>query len=209
MGLGSDVLEIYRELGRHYEVIHDGVVVSQESLLHTTNTQATKPFVLLAHLKVELPYNTMAQGGDILHFIDEGSYYLVTMKQPFIFENEVVHFFSVIYRCNCRVNANHWDADGRDANERKIGHWVPLASNLYGCIADPYQGEEVEKDRDSGEFYGKEIYDLYLPLFSGLKTGVSCWITPTGREEVCLKVTRIKQFVFDGVVEVRVESDGR
>lgn len=211
MSLGPDVKEIYQELGRRYEVLREGVAVAEESLLHKANTQATKPFVLLAHLKVRFPFDTIVKGGDVIRFKDDGSHYTATMMQPDVFENEIVYFFSVVYRCNCRVELEHWNALGRDANERRTGAWdpLPLGTGLFGCIADPYQGEEIESERESGESYGKEIYDLYIPNRIGITTGVSCRVTPFGMAEARYKATRIKRFIFDGVAELRVETDGR
>lgn len=211
MSLGPDVKEIYQELGRGYEVIRGGTVVAEEHLMHKTNTQATKPFVLLAHLKVRFPFDTHVRGGDVIRFKDDGSYYTATMMQPDVFENEIVYFFSVIYRCNCRVDLENWNKQGRDGNERRTGAWEAVAdgAGLFGCIADPYQGAETELDRESGERFGKKVFDLYLPSRPGITVGTSCRVTPDGRDEERFKVTRIKRFVFEGVLELRVEDDGR
>jgi hypothetical protein len=81
-GLGSDISEVYDEMGADISIVNRTPVVTGQKILYEINSQATKPFIREHHLDATFPYDTLIQTTDILLMTAVSRYYMVMNKTP-------------------------------------------------------------------------------------------------------------------------------
>jgi len=101
MGIGPDIAEVLGELGTLVNIIkHDGSDATQEYIDYEVQIEANSPFLTQFMLDCTLVYNTAALPGDIIQFVDDGVYHLLSVAVKPRFEQDVVTVEGVLYRCN-------------------------------------------------------------------------------------------------------------
>lgn len=136
-GIGVDIASVINELGVLATVIKEingSVQTSTEKITYEINEQATNTFVREFHLNASFAYNTVINSGDVIQF--EGNSYLVSNKTPDTFENTIVEYASVIYKCNLPSTAKivTWSQTQNPTTYEITSGWTVKKALAYGLI---------------------------------------------------------------------------
>jgi len=166
MRLGSDIKEVYSELGTAVSIISRSPVIRGERIIYKLNSQATKPFIREHHLDSTAPFDTLITTDDIIRFDETGDCYLVMNKTPDMFEDSVVEYSMVLYKCNLPLSAHILrPIEYRDpVSYEMISGWeVVVDSPLYGLISDRVFGSMIDQEETGAGQFPIWRIDLFLP----------------------------------------------
>lgn len=209
VGLGADIKEVYIELGTAVSIISRNPVVTGEKVIYELNAQATKPFIREHHLDATFPYDTVVTTDDVLEFDETGGQYLVMNKTPDMFEDSIVEWSMVLYKCNLPLTAHILrPIEIRDpVSYDMIQGWhIVVDSPVYGLISDRIFGSEISQEEagGAGQFPIWRI-DLYLPKYYGVKPLDRVIISETEY----YKVETIEDYYYPGVCTALLVEDTR
>ena len=208
IGLGSDIKEVYSELGTAVSIISRTPIVTGEKVIYELNSQETKPFIREHHLDSTFPYDTAVTVEDILEFTETGDHYLVMNKTPEMFENSIVEYSMVLYKCNLPLTVHILrPLEIRDAvSYNMIGGWhIVKDSPVYGLISDRVFGSEItQADTGAGQFPIYRI-DLYISKFYGVKPLDRIVVS----ESEFYKVETVENYYYPGVCVCMLVEDTR
>lgn len=208
MGLGSDIKEVYSELGTAVSIISRSPVIRGERIIYELNSQATKPFIREHHLDSTAPYDTLITTDDIIRFDETGDCYLVMNKTPDMFEDSIVEYSMVLYKCNLPASAfivRPVESRDPDTYEITSGWKVVVSPPVYGLISDRVFGSEIDQEvTGAGQFPVWRI-DLFLPKRYDVK--------PLDRivlsETEYYKIETIEKYNYPGVSVMLLTEDTR
>jgi len=156
MAIGDDVKETYEEVGIPYQVekLDTGGLFDEKCLIEKYTEQSTE-FIRQRVVVVNIPYDTEAVPGDLIHL--EGEEFLITSKDSTRVENAVAFYRCMLYRCNdfCSIytyNPNR----GYDSNYNKYPEFSLEEENVPLLFLDVPRATEAE-----------EIESVYLGSISG------------------------------------------
>jgi hypothetical protein len=208
LGLGADIREVYTELGTAVSVITRTPIITGETVLYDINAQATKPFIREHHLDSTFPYDTEITVNDVVQFTKTGDHYLIMNKTPEMFEDSVVEYSVVLYKCNLSTSVHVLrPIEIRDAATYNmvVGWHVAIDSPIYGLMSDRIFGSSLEEgSRMAGQFQIWRI-DLYIPKFYGIKPLDRIVIS----EHEYYKVESIDDYSYPGVSVALLVEDTR
>lgn len=208
VGLGADIKEVYTELGTAVTVVSRDPVITGERVIYELNAQATKPFIREHHLDSTFPYDTVVTTDDVLEFDETGDHYLVMNKTPEMFENSVVEWSMVLYKCNLPLTAHIVrPIEIRDpVSYNMIAGWHVIANSpVYGLISDRIFGSEISQEESGGGQFPIWRIDLYLPKFYGIKPLDRVIIS----ENEYYKVETVENYYYPGVCTALLVEDTR
>lgn len=163
MTIGPDIEEVLDEVGTSYTILRDSGNITGEKTYYKTNSQVTKPFIREFFLEAWFPYNTEAVGGDYIQFSTTGDVFLVMNKSPQMFEDAIIKYDVVLYKCNVVLDVlRPVEDDDWDANYQKLTTWQHIANQKYGLVTTPLYGHDLATDEELG-YLGLEVHELYLP----------------------------------------------
>lgn len=170
MTIGPDIEEVLNEVGTSYSILRDSGNLTGEKTYYKTNTQVTKPFIREFFLEAWLPYDTQAVAGDYIQFITTGAVYLVMNKTPHMFEDAIIKYDSVLYKCNVVIDVlRPVESDDWDSNYRKLTTWRYIAERKYALITTPLYGHDLSTDEELG-YLGLETHEMYAPISLNILT---------------------------------------
>ena len=209
MTLGSDIKEVYTDVGAAYSAIRPGPGVSGELetgyLDFELNRQVTKPFIREYFIEASLPHDTIAGVGDVIEFTTDGRKFLLMNLTPDLFENAVFEYQGVLYKCNVlagkleRSSGEDWDS-----NYKKGLNWVEIDDAIPALVTESLFGHSLETDVELG-MLGLERHELYISASYGIKT-LDRFTTVSGEFYM---VTTIKSRRYDGIDVAELETDTR
>ncbi len=202
-GIGIDIKEAYVEVGTAFTIIRDAEDLSGEYLDFDINRQATKPFIRGFFLECSLPFDTSGETGDILSFDTTQDKYLVINKTPDVFENEIIEYSGVLYRCNVSGELFR-PTEARSEQYRTGTTWATIKTNAHGLQTETLFGTDLDTDEELG-LLGLESDELYLPKSYGAQ--VLDRYQPSSGEYY--RVESIKTRKFPGVVVIKLGEDQR
>jgi hypothetical protein len=207
-GLGPDIKGVYSELGTAVSIISRTPVITGERVIYELNAQATKPFIREHHLDSTFPYDTEVTVNDILEFDVTGDHYLVMNKTPEMFENSIVEYSMVLYKCNLPALSHIVrPIEVRDPVSYDIipGWHVVVDDPVYGLISDRIFGSEImQEDTGAGQFPIWRV-DLYLPKSYGVKPLDRLIISETEY----YKIETVENYYYPGVCTCLLVEDTR
>lgn len=159
-GIGSDLLEVFEEVGVSYDIIRDGSTVATESLVYKSNRLITKPFFIEHQFDVQLPYNTVMTSGDLVKTSDGRQFYCVHLW-PEIFEDEIVSYGAVFFKLNSTISLYTPPIGGSGPNASSA--WVLAHSDIPACLVWQNQGPHYDTNSDPLEGTTRRAYSCYIP----------------------------------------------
>lgn len=169
MTIGPDIKEAIEEVGVGITILRDAGNITGEHLEYEPNAQVTKPFIQEFFLESQLNYDTQVVVGDIIQFDVTGDKYIVMNRTPELFENEVILYNGVLYKCNVVLNIYRPDDTGaRDAQYHQQTSWSLVKSSVNALLTTPLYGVDLETDLELG-LIGVSDLELYVPSFVNLE----------------------------------------
>lgn len=145
-GIGIDIYEVLNELGMTIEILEreDSPII--EKIDYDSNSQMTKPFNAEHFLMVMFGYNSVVVPGDLLHSIAQNVYYRVMNSFPEVFEDTVIYYQGIVYKCNENVSILR-PVESRDPKTLKMGvTWDTVHSDVRCLITDKLYGSELNTE---------------------------------------------------------------
>lgn len=147
MSIGPDIRDVFKEIGTPYNIRkHSGSVISGEYLDYEIPLGSTSTFIINYTLDATLAYDTKAEGGDIIEFPNDGSRFLLALKNPERFEQEVTVREVRLYRCNVWGHVKRRSVSRTTDKYKATSSWNNLiASGEDALLASnlAYMGTEV------------------------------------------------------------------
>jgi len=210
MSIGFDIKDVYREVGTAYSAVRAAPGASGEVeagyLDFELNRQVTKPFIREYFIEASLPYDSVAAVGDVVEFTGDGRKFLLMNMTPDLFENEVIEYQSVLYKCNVlagkleRSSGEDWDAQ----TYQKKHVWNVIDDNIKALVTESLFGHSLETDVELG-MLGLERHELYIS--SSYQIQSLDRFTPVSGE--WYMITTVKRRRYDGIDVAELETDTR
>lgn len=168
MSIGPDLKEVFEEVGPNYQVI-EGTGDGEDSYMAVElNAQVTKPFIREYFLECSMPYDSDAAVGDIVTIVVPDMNYMVMNMTPEMFENEVVKYSSVLYKCNFSGEIQRPTEVRSDQTLQMTQRWDTQVSTAYGLMTEALYGHDLETDEEIGNL-GLEQHEFYVPARYGIQ----------------------------------------
>lgn len=205
MTIGPDIDEVLDEVGTSFTILRDSGNLTGEKTYFKSNSQVTKPFIREFFLEAWFPYNTQAVGGDYVQFITTQDIYIVMNITPSMFEDAVIKYDVVLYKCNVQLDIlRPYESDDWDANYQKLTSWQMIAGRKWGLVTTPLYGHDLATDEELG-YLGLEVHELYLPENLGVQTLDRIRLTSLE----FFRVETIKPRRYEGVNVFEIGEDTR
>jgi len=206
MSIGPDIDEVLDEIGTSFTIKRDSGDVAGGYLDITPNTQVTKPFIREFFLEVMLSYETTIVPGEVLELDTSGERFLMMNLTPSFFENQVIYYDGVIYKCNVsgELLRPSGEADWDSSTYRRAENWETIKSDCYAILVPPEFSGEVETEEDIG-ILEIERQALYLPTSLGVQV-LDRYVASSGE---FYRVEAVKTRRYPGVDLVIVGEDTR
>ena len=163
--IGEDFKEIYKDIGRPYVRLNmDGTQSPVEYGKGILNSQATKPFTVLTTVRGFFPHDTVVRPGDVIHFLDEDSYYMVTVLKASVLEGAIKFFSGVLYMVNSLAFMSREVNGQRDERGDLIQGFVQQTQKIHCNLSDTMFGTTLLEDgRIAIGDVTRDNQTLYLP----------------------------------------------
>lgn len=202
-GLGPDIKEVYEEVGIGFTLLR-AIEIPGGFMHYSLNRQVTKPFIREFFLEAFLSYDTPATAGEVLRFDVTGDIFMVMNKTPQTFENEIIQYHAVLYKCNVsgellRVSGETWND-----NYQMNPVYQTVRANAYGLMTEALYGHDLETDEELGQI-GVENHELYLPASFGPKI-LDRYIPYSGEWPYKLETLKTRRFPAVYVAELAKDT---
>jgi hypothetical protein len=198
----EDLKSTFQEVGLSYVIVRDSGDVSGEYLTYESNAQVTKPFIREFFLEAELAYDTQVVNGDYLYLTTSDDYYMVMNKTPEVFEDQIISFNAVLYKCNVIFELlRPSESDNSDYN--LITTWSSVKVSR-GLLTSPLHGVDSEEIQEIGLIQEVEN-EFYVPSSIGIQELDRIKIS----SDEYYSVDRIKKRRFAAVDVVELGEDTR
>lgn len=205
MGIGADIKDALVDVGSTFTILRDDGDISGEYLDSESNRQVTKPFIREYFLEASIPYDTETIAGDVIRFDDDGREFMIMNKTPERFENELVNYETVLYKCN--VSGELYEFSGEDYNEQtyqKYNRWTLVKENCYALLTEKIFGTDLDQDESFGQLE-IEADLLFIPSSVGVE--IMMRYSPVSGEYY--KIKSVEKRKFDNVDMCQLEEDTR
>jgi hypothetical protein len=171
VSIGIDIKEVLEEVGGAYVLVRDSGNVSGEYGTFKYTAQATKPITLEHFRRARLAYDTDAVAGDVLEFTTSSERFMITNKMPKMFENEIVQYDAILYKCNVssgellRPSGETWSAD----TYHKETQWQVIKNNCDAMQVAALYGNDLESDQELALLNLRKD-ELYIPHSIGVQS---------------------------------------
>lgn len=203
MAIKDDIKEALDDIGTEYLVLRDSGNVSGEKLDWNPNRQVTKPFIKEFFIEALLPYDSSALPGDYIQIVPTNEIYLTTSRTPQVFENEIIQYDGVIYKCNVSGELLRPLYSGYDSNYKRTQTLSLIKENCYALLTASLFGGGLEDD-ELGQL-NISNNEMYIAKSIGIQIGDR--YSPVSGEYY--RVSDIKTRRFPGVDVVILEEDNR
>lgn len=207
MSLGQDLVDVYAEVGTKIKIFKpDGSEISGEYIDIDINRQVTKPFIREFFMEASFAFNTGAEGGVVVEFIVDGRKFLVMNLTGELFENTIISYNSVLYKCNevatiKRPTKGDWDVD-----YKKELTWPDVIVDVPILLTERFFGTGLGAVEPQ-DFMEYDILDnqMYISGYYGVKPLDRVWLSDTE----FFKVDFIEKRKFEGVWSCVLSEDTR
>jgi len=207
MSIGVDLEEVYSEVGTAIKVYSpDGTTSTGEYLDFDVNRQVTKPFIREFFLEDNLAYNTVIVGGDVIEFTVDGRTFLVMNKTGELFENKIIGYNTVLYKCNEVVTIKRPTKAGWDVNYKRAITWPSVATDVPVLLTERFFGTGLGAVEPK-DFLEYDILDnqMLISSYYVVKPLDRVWISDTE----FFQVDFVEKRKFDGVWSCVLSEDTR
>ena len=206
MSIGPDIKEAIWDVGTAYTIELPIPITTEEKLVYKGNSQATKPFIREFFLEATLSYDTEVTPGAIIKATTPEISYIVMNKTPSIFENEVIEYKAVLYKCNVSGELLRISGEASwDSNYRKTPVFEVIRSTAYALQTEVLSGSGIHVDQEIGSI-STDRQDLYVPTYYGIKE-LDRYQPVSGEEYYMVKA--VKKRLYDNVDVCELITDVR
>lgn len=204
--LDQDIAEVIDEVGTQVRIMDfNGTVRAQESIRYDVNLRTSNPFHREFFLESIFSAGTAGRAGDIVEFVTTGQRNIIMSFTPRMFENEVVLYNSMIYKCNVSGELLRMGTQEGENQYHSVPDWQPVANPCHGAMAEARYDNELITDEEIGHIENVQMV-LYVPA--------SVQIMPDDRYipvsgERPLRVGIVKRFAYEGTDVATLHEDTR
>jgi len=207
MSIGADLAEVYEEVGTSIKIYKpDGTVITGEYLDFDINRQVTKPFIREFFVEASFSYITAGVGGDVVEFLTDGRKFLIMNLTAEFFENEIITYNSVLYKCNEAATIKRPTKAGWNANYKKEITWPDVIVNVPILLTERFFGTGLGAVGPQ-DFMEYDILDnqMYISAYYGVEPLDRIWLSGTE----FFQVDFVEKRKFDGVWSCVLSEDTR
>jgi hypothetical protein len=207
MTIGPDLAEILPEVGVSVSILHPATGVSvTEYIDFDINRQVTKPFIREFFIESTFAYNTAAASGDIVSFIVDGRKFLIMNLTGELFENAVISYNAVMYKCNAVITLKRPAKAGWNATYDRTITWTDLYVGVPVLLTERFFGTTMKilEPKDLLE-YDILADQVYIPSYYDVKPLDRLWLSSTEY----YKVDFVEKRKFDAVLACGLSEDTR
>ncbi len=170
MTIGPDIREAIIEVGSAITILRSAGNVTGEYLKYKLNAQVTKPFIQEFFLEADIPYDTGIVVGDVVQINVTTTRYLVMNLIAEMFENEVIKYAGVFYKCNVLVDLKRPTEDDWDDTQtyHRQTTWTTYGGAINALITTPLYGHDLVTDEELG-MLGLERHEMYIATSEGVE----------------------------------------
>lgn len=207
MAISSDIKNVYSEIGSEINVVG---VASGEYIDTELNTMSSKPFIREAFIQASFPYDTSANAGNLIQLVETGDVYMMMNKTPDFFENAIIEYDCVLYKCNVSGELLRPSGEVYDPQTyHRQTVFELISSNNYSLQTEPFYGNDLITDDDPKEApIGNVLIskaELYVPKSVGIEVN-DRWQPVSGEY---YRVDNVSRRVFPGVDVAILNEDTR
>lgn len=203
MGIGPDIYDVLVELGTPVEIIkHDSSNPVTEYIDYEYSSQASSPFITQYVLFATFSYNTAMAPGDLIKFLDNGQYLLVTGKSTSRFEQEVVVYESLLYKCNITIDVQK-RTKIRNSDYELVPSWTNVVTNEPVLLTGMVEDHRAQKE----ESYDIMVSSMNLHISGDVEIGKGYRIVTDSGEKYEVNAFELRR--FDNMSICRVSEDIR
>jgi hypothetical protein len=206
MSLGEDVKAAYVDTGTGYVVIHSGETnTSAEFCSYDVPEQVVRPFPREFLLEASLPFDTIANEGDIIKFND-GRYFLILSKIGVQFADAIYEYQTQFVKCNVtegiilRSTTEDWDDQ-----YHKVPVWDIVHKDVISTLTESLTGNILD-DKEEAALLTTKSLDLYISDHN-YDIQVMDRFQPVSGESY--RVDNIRKRVFPNVILAQLTEDTR
>jgi len=156
MSIGPDLKEVFDDLGVLLTIEKSDGTMIPEYVDVEINQQASSPFLTQFILNCTFSYDTQVLPGNVL-VDEEGTYYLLASFLPSRFENQVIAYEGILYRCN--VLGTLKEASRSRTGVNYSPGWTIVEDNVHALLTG-MPDEHTISDQKYGEFtsFGNNLH---------------------------------------------------
>jgi hypothetical protein len=172
MSIGDDIKDALSEVGAAYTIVRDAGNISGEAGLLEYSAMLTKPITIEAFRRCKAPYDTQMITGDVVEFGVIDQKFIVTNLMAKIFENTIVNYDSVLYKCNIasgelhRPSGERWDDPL--SQYHKETQWEIIKANCDAMQVAALYGNDLETNKEIA-LIGLQKNEVLLPHSVGAR----------------------------------------
>lgn len=204
MGISEDLKAVILEMGTSFVIERETGDIVGEKFDSETNSQVTKPFIKEHFLEVTFFYDTQVVTGDIIRVTLEDSRYLVMNKTPESFEDTIINYQGIVYKCNVLGSILRPVPTLDPHTYRTSETWETVKENQYALLTEKLYGTRLEDEQPIGQFNVNALV-LYVPKSVGMQVFDRWYMS----EEKFYKAAYKEEHIFPGVDLVYLEEDTR
>ena len=208
-GLGKDIKDVFTEFGIPYTILKfssSGEVtdILGEKLDYETNSQVTKPFIREFFLEASVAYDTELAAGDLVRFNVDGRLFLVMNLTPELFENKVVVYSAVLYKCNEICTIQRLPDNDYGVDFQPTAKWRDVFDGIPCLLTEKLYGTSLVTEQEWGDF-GVKADECHLPGNLEIKTLDRIRLS----NDEYFKVNSVEKRKFDNVNVLNLSEDTR
>ena len=179
MSVGEDIKEAIEEVGSAYTILRDSGNITDEIGLLEYSAQVTKPLTIESFRRGTMGFDTQIVTGDVIEFGIIDQRFIVTNTMPDMFENAIVQYDTVLYKCNVksgeifRPSGETWSSA-----YHKESQWETVKAGCNAMQVSALYGNDLATDEELAliglqkdevlipHSYGAQVLDRWQP-YSG------------------------------------------
>ena len=179
MSVGEDIKEAIEEVGSAYTILRDSGNITDEIGLLEYSAQVTKPLTIESFRRGTMGFDTQIITGDVIEFGIIDQRFIVTNTMPDMFENAIVQYDTVLYKCNVK-NGEIFRPSGETWSSayHKESQWETVKAGCNAMQVSALYGNDLATDEELAliglqkdevlipHSYGAQVLDRWQP-YSG------------------------------------------
>ena len=209
--IGEDILSVLEELGSKVSIYKYSTQRTYEEFVDT-NYEVNHVYPWTSHymMKCDFGYNTQAESGDLLTFIDDMQHptrYIIVALAKERFEQQVIAKEGVVYMCNSIVQIQRRQEATDPSTYDTVVTWPIVYSGEYAFITGLLDSNK-EFTRNFGEF-SIDSNQMYLSASIDIREDDRCIINSDNISCEIYQVASVEKDYLPGVFICKIKEDNR
>jgi len=210
--IGEDLLEVLEELGSKISIYKYSTGQTFEEFVDTSfEVNHVYPWTSHYMMKCDFGYNTKADAGDLITFIDDMQHptkYLIVALAKERFEQSVIAKEGVIYMCDSIAHIQRrTEIRNASTNYEPIVSWPTVYSGEY-CFITGLLDNNKEFERKFGEF-SVDRNQLFISTFIDIREGDRCTVNSDNYSGEVYQVISVEKDYLPGISICNINEDNR